>query len=186
MSKSLSKYLDGINNPEVFEDFDNSLERFDIKKGTLIFKEGDVSRNLYFIESGMVRQYYYTKAGKEVTEYFAFENMGFGCIESMLGRKPSYLYAEALVDSIIRIVDLDKIEELCKKHIEFEYAYRNRLEMALVFTQIRMRSILFQTALERYENLLKDYPSILQLVSTKHIASYLGVSRETLSRMKAM
>jgi len=119
-----------------------------------------------------------------VTEYFAWEGQGFVCLESFIERKPSHLIVEALEDSVIYGIEKNELNELTEKHYEIELMYRGVLELSLLISQKRMYSMLFETAKERYNNFLKSSPFLINRVPSMYIASYLGITPETLSRVK--
>jgi len=105
-------------------------------------------------------------------------------LESFIERKPSHLIVEALEDSVIYGIEKDELNELAEKHHEIELLYRGILEVSLIMSQKRMYSMLFETAKERYNNFLKTTPFLINRVSSMYIASYLGITPETLSRVK--
>jgi CRP-like cAMP-binding protein len=162
------------------------VKKVEIKKGEVLFQEGEVCTCFYFLDKGLIRLYYYKQDGKEVTEHFASEGEGFGAIESLVEKQPSYLIAEALENSVIYKLNKEQIEQLCMKYWPVEYEFRKLLEIALVSSQKRMRSIQFETANDRYKYLLRHHPHIFQKATSIQIASYLGITPETLSRMKSV
>jgi CRP-like cAMP-binding protein len=111
---------------------------------------------------------------------------GFLCIESFIECKPSRLIVEALEDCVIYGLPKDKLEELSKRYSEMEMVYRKIMEKSLIMSQKRMESLHFETARGRYLKLLKESPSIIQRVPSMYIASYLGITPETLSRVKGL
>ncbi|HEY5507033.1 MAG TPA: Crp/Fnr family transcriptional regulator [Paludibacter sp.] len=159
------------------------LHEFKARKGATFVQEGTISNHIYFIESGLMRQYFY-KDNVDVTEHFAWEGQGFICLESFIERKPSHLIVEALEDSVIYGIEKSELNALAEKHFEIELMYRGLLELSLVLSQKRMYSMLFETAKERYNNFLKTSPFLINRVPSMYIASYLGITPETLSRVK--
>jgi len=159
------------------------LHEFKARKGATFLQEGAICNHIYIVESGLIRQYFY-KDNIDVTEYFAWEGLGFICLESFIEHKPSHLIVEALEDSVIYGIEKNELNELAEKHHEIELMYRGLLELSLLISQKRMYSMLFETAKERYNNLLKASPFLINRVPSMYIASYLGITPETLSRVK--
>jgi len=162
------------------------LEKVKIKKGEIIVRQGAVCDSIYYIEKGLIRQYYIKEDGKEITEHFGQTGEYFTAAESMVLKSPSMFESVALENTILLRIRKDDLETLGDKYLIIEHEYRNMLHFALVLTQIRMRSIQFETAFQRYQDLKKNKPYIVQRASSVHIASYLGITAETLSRIKSM
>lgn len=156
----------------------------EVKKGTLFLNEGEVSRQIGYVHKGLIRQFYY-KNNKDLTEHFAYEDHLFLCIESFLLQKPSYLMVEALENTTIYGLPYDGLQMLTEQDREIEVLYRTILEKSLILSQIKTDSFRFETANERYIRLMKEHPGIIQRAPLSHIASYLLMTPETLSRVRA-
>ncbi|AOW19802.1 Crp/Fnr family transcriptional regulator [Urechidicola croceus] len=155
-----------------------------INKGEFILENGEVCKHIYFVNKGFVRIFYY-KNGKDITEWFANENQFFFSIASYFENSPSRLIIEAVEDC--EIIQLSKygIDKLRNINIEIANLILQCISGSLIFSQKRMDSIQFETAIQRYNNLLAEQPKILNKVSLQHIASFLGITHETLSRIRA-
>lgn len=162
------------------------LEKVKVKKGEIIVRQGMICDSIYFIEKGLIRQYYIKEDGKEITEHFGQKDEYFTAAESMVLNVPSLFESMALENTVLLRIKKETLETLGDKYLQIEHEYRNMLHYALVLTQIRMRSIQFETALQRYQDLKKNKPYVIQRASSVHIASYLGITPETLSRIKSM
>lgn len=154
-----------------------------LKKGTLLVRDGQFSNKTYYIISGAARAYY-LKNGKDISDWFAFENEFISPIISYFTNKPSPHYIELLEDSVLLELTKEDVEMISNKHHDFERLIRIVVTKTMLSLQERISSILFQKAEQRYEQLLKTYPTITQRVSLTHIASYLGITLETLSRIR--
>ena len=137
------------------------LIREEFPKGAIALNEGEVAHELVFVGKGMLRQYYY-KNGKDVTEHFSYEGCIVMCIESFLKQVPTRLIVETLEPSIIYL---------------FEYS--------LIVSQVKADSWRFESARERYNLLLETHPEIIKRAPLAHIASYLLMTPETLSRVRS-
>ena len=153
------------------------------QKGGTILEEGKVCRALYFVEKGMVRQYYY-KNKKDVTEHFSFEGRIVFCIESFLKQEPSRLIVEALENTKLYAIPYDDLHNLMVRNQEMEMLYRKILEHVAISSQEHADSQRFENAAERYERLLREKPEIVLRAPMVHIASFLQMTPETLSRVR--
>ena len=153
------------------------------QKGETILEEGKVCNALYFVKKGMVRQYYY-KNKKDVTEHFSFEGRIVFCIESLLKQEPSRLIVEALEPSELYAIPYDALLGLMVRNQEMEMLYRKILEHVAISSQEHADSQRFENAAERYERLLREKPEIVLRAPMVHIASFLQMTPETLSRVR--
>ena len=160
------------------------LVRHEFKKGEMLLSEGQVSTQIGFVYKGLIRQFYY-KNHKDVTEHMAIDGRMFFCIESFLRQRPAYLLVEALENSIVYGLPHDPFLQLCDEDHDVEMMYRYLLEDSLILSQYKADFIRFETANERYARLLREYPEIIQRAPLAHIASFLQMTPETLSRVRA-
>lgn len=170
--------------PEAKRQLEGILIRKEVGKGELLLQEGQISRHIVMVGKGMLRQFYY-KNGKDVTEHFSYENCIVMCIESLLKQEPSRLMIEALEDCIVYLIPMDKLMLLADVSQEINLFYRKILEFSLITSQIKADSWRFETAHERYTRLLQMHPEIIKRAPLSHIASYLLMTPETLSRVRA-
>ena len=164
------------------------LERLNIRsvdKGEYIVKEGQYAHHAYFILQGTARAFY-LKDGKDVSDWFAFENEFISSIVSLFGDKPSPHYIEVLQDSILIEISKEVMDELAEKYHDFERLIREVVTQTMLSQQERISSILFHSAEQRYEQILSIRPDIINRVPLMHIASYLGMTLETLSRVRSL
>ncbi len=154
------------------------------KKSTILVREHEYSDKTYFIIKGCARAYY-LKDGKDISDWFAFENEFISSIVSFFTDKPSPHYIELLEDSVLIELSREKMNSLSDKYHDFEKLIRVVVTKTMLRQQERLASILFQKAEQRYLALLKMYPNITQRVSLTHISSYLGITLETLSRIRS-
>lgn len=153
------------------------------QKGDTVLEEGKVCKALYYVEKGMVRQYYY-KNKKDVTEHFSFEGRIVFCIESFLKQEPSRLIVEALENSKLYAIPYDGLHNLMIHNQEIDMLYRKILEHVAISSQEHADSQRFENAAERYDRLLREKPEIVLRAPMVHIASFLQMTPETLSRVR--
>ena len=160
------------------------LIRKDMEKGEILLKEGQISHNFVIVGKGMVRQFYY-KNGKDVTEHFSYEGDIVICIESILKQEPTRLMIEALEAGTLYLLPADQLLKLSKASWEINLFYRKMLEYSLIVSQVKADSWRFETARERYLQLIENQPEVVKRAPLAHIASYLLMTPETLSRVRA-
>lgn len=153
-------------------------------KGHALVREGSVCNFLYYVSKGLVRIYYH-KRDREVTEWLAPDDSFFFSIRSFFERTPSRLIIHLLEPSELLAIHYDDLMRLCDRYHEVEKLFRRMITGSLVLSQMRMESLQFETARQRYLNLLEQFPNLLQRVPLAHIASFLGITQETLSRIRA-
>lgn len=154
-----------------------------LKTNDFVLKQDAIGKYIYFVNKGMVR-IYYLKDGRDITEWFAYENQFCFSISSYFNEIPSKLTIQCIEDCNILFIPKAKLEILANKNLNISRFYRQLLASSLNFSQLRMESIQFETALHRYEDLMKNNPQIIQRAPLKYIASFLGISFETLSRIR--
>ncbi|TRZ45992.1 Crp/Fnr family transcriptional regulator [Robertkochia solimangrovi] len=156
----------------------------EFKKGEHILHTGETCNHIYFMYKGCNRIYYY-KNDKEITEWFTSEKHFCFSITSFFDKTPSHLSIETLEDSVVIQLSRKGIDELIHSDLEFANLFINILSGSLKLSQKRMDSMQFETARQRYQNLVTEQPEILQFANLQHIASFLGITSETLSRIRS-
>ena len=153
-------------------------------KGEMILKEGDICKNIYFIDHGLIRQYYHKK-GKEVTEHLGEDHTIFMCIESLFKEEPTRLQVEALEQTVVYAMPKQKLEQIALHNVNIQMMYRKILEESLIISQIHADLMRFESAQERYKKLCKQNPQVAMRAPLVYIANYLQMTPETLSRVRA-
>ena len=182
----LSEYLKNISklSDSLEEDLKNLFEPKEFSKGDHLFKQGEICHYLYYIKKGLVRVYYYSVNGKEITAWFSAENTLVTAIDSFYYHRPTRDYCEVLEDSVIYPINFSDWEIILNSENGSRLAFYILYEITRKMTEY-ISSIKFQSAEERYKSLIKDLPGIQQRTSLGHIASYLGITQETLSRIRS-
>jgi CRP-like cAMP-binding protein len=145
---------------------------------------GHTCKTIYFIKKGVARIYYF-KDGHDITESFTFENNSVARVESLFSGQPSKKGIQVLEDTELVAINSTKLFALYDSYPEIERLFRKIFESAYVETVNRVESIQFHTAEERYAVLLHEAPDVLKRVPLKYIASYLGITPVSLSRIRA-
>lgn len=160
-------------------------EQWDIQKEQYVLREHRVADYIWYLEKGAIR-IYYNKEDKEVTEWLALDDQFFMSITSFFQRLPSRLIIQALEPCSLWGIHHDKLMQLADEQHEIERMLRMMVTGSLILSQQRMESIQFETALQRYQRLLQQAPDIVSRVPGVYLASFLGITKETLSRIRGM
>jgi CRP-like cAMP-binding protein len=155
-----------------------------IKKNKDLQPIGHTCKTIYFIKKGIARIYYF-KDGIDITESFFFENSIIARIESLFTGKPSRKAIQILDDAEIIAINANKLFKLYDVFPEIERLFRKIFEAGYVETINRIEGMQFHTAEERYNALLGQAPNVLIQVPLKYVASYLGITQVSLSRIRA-
>ena len=169
---------------ESLQEFASLIIRREMRKGETLLAEGQVARDMLFVEQGLIRQYYY-KNGIDITEHFSSEWDIVYCFESMIMRQPTTLMIEALETGVVHRIPFDELMDLCQRSQPIMGLYCRLLEDGLLESLRKCDVQRFENARERYENFVRQYPEAARRASGKHIASYLLMTPESLSRVRA-
>lgn len=154
-----------------------------VEKGTVLLREGQVARACYHVFKGCIREFC-LKDGEEVTTEFYTAGDDLSDDTSKLNQSPSLLNWECMADSIVSVVPFEVEMEMYKRFPRLERLCRIETERKLGDFKLSVNNYHSSAPEERYENLLKTRPEIFELVPLYHIASYLGVKPESLSRIR--
>ncbi|HLP53165.1 MAG TPA: Crp/Fnr family transcriptional regulator [Chitinophagales bacterium] len=152
------------------------------KKFNLV-RVGDVSREAYFINKGTARLYF-EKEGEEISANFMFENNFIASLESFLLQIPSRQAIDTLEECELLVMSKQRLDELTLDYPKFHIFSKAIAEMAFIMLQRRASSFILDSPEERYMNMLQQRPEILARVPQHMIASYLGVTPVSLSRIR--
>lgn len=155
-----------------------------IKKNEELQSIGHTCKTIYFINKGVARIYYY-KDGIDITEAFYFENTIIARVESLFTGKPSRKAIQVLEDAELVAINAIALFNLYDKYPGIERLFRKIFESAYVETVNRIEGIQFHEAAERYSSLLIKNPNILLRIPLKFVASYLGITAVSLSRIRS-
>lgn len=180
--KHISKFIQLDEEEEQF--FTSLLNYRKLRKRQFLLQEGDISRQEAFVLKGCLRTYEMDENGQEHVLSFAIENWWVGDLYSFIANVPSKYSIDALEPSELLWLDLPSQELLYKKVPKFERYFRLLIQNAFVATQRRVISSISKPAEERYVEFLKKYPTLELRIPQHQIASYLGITPESLSRIR--
>lgn len=155
------------------------------KAKTILLNSGAICKHSYFVNSGILRSFNINDNIVEHVLSFACQGWWIGDMYSLLSQKPGNLFIEVLEDAEVVLLSKENQEILYREIPKLERFFRILTENSLVANQERLMDNLSLTAEERFEKFCKKYPTLIQKVAQKQIASYLGVTPEFYSKMKS-
>lgn len=170
---------------EGLEIIQNYLIPKKLRKRQYLLQEGDVCKYNCFVEKGALKAYILDEKANEHIVQFAFEGCFISDLASMMTGDPSSYNIEAMEDSELVLLTNKAHHEIIKKVPCFEYFVHSRLQSAYIDLQNRLIDIISLSGEKKYNNLINKYPEITQRVPQHMLASYLGLSAETLSRIRS-
>ena len=162
----------------------DKLNKKTVEKGEFLLQKGNICHHSFFVETGLLRYYSIDSKGKEHILQFAPENWFVTDRESVFFKQPSLYFIQAVEKSTIYFIENDFFFSLSKDNPAFLEYNNNLLHNHIRHLQKRINLLLSATAEERYLDFIKDYPDLLLRVPQLMIASYLGITPESLSRVR--
>jgi len=180
--KNISRYIQLTK--EETEYFTSLLKEKKLRRKQYLLQEGDICRHENFVVQGCLRTYHIDSKGQEHIVQFAVEDWWIGDMYSFLTQKPSRYAIDALEDSVVLSIEKKSMDELYIKVPKFEKFYRHLLQNAFIALQERITSNISETGEERYRKFQLKYSKIEERVPQRMIASFLGLTPESLSRIR--
>ncbi len=168
---------------EIRNDFQSLFIENNISAKTVLLHEGEISNNIFFIKKGCLREWF-NKDGKDITFQFFFEGQPVASIDSFMNRKPSQFTIESIEPTVFFSIARTDFENLLDINIEFKNQFQE-----FIFERFSNYGQLFLSRIkdspqERYDDLVKNHPEIIKRIPQHYIASYLGVTAISLSRIR--
>jgi CRP-like cAMP-binding protein len=181
IEKSIARFIN-LEQAE-FEVFKNLLTHQHVNKKEILLRKGQDCRNIYFINQGCLR-YYYLVDGEEKTAQFFFENSWYTDYESFLSGYPTENYVNALEETELLCLERNNLQKLYRDVPKFERFGRIMAENSYLGIRHRTKTLTNLSAEDRYLNLMRERPKILERVPLHYIASYLNIRPQSLSRIR--
>lgn len=181
--RSLVFKVHSLNDTE-WDEFVTIWRPFTSKRKTILTKEGETEKYLYFVTKGVQRAFYVKKTdGKDATLVFTYADSFSGVADSFLLQKPSKYFLETLTESEFIRTTFVQLEDLMKKYHAIETFIRKTLSYTLAGLLERQIELQCFSAEEKFRVLLKRSPHVLQIIPHKYLASYLGIDATTFSKL---
>lgn len=187
MSNELRRHFEKIT-PLTDEEFNYILSHFTarkLKKRQFLLQQEEKVYNDYYVVKGLLKSFYTNDDGKEHILQFAMEDWWITDYQAYFNQTKATLTIDCIEDVEVMALSLQNRDKICSELHKIEHFFRKKSNAGYVALQRRILSLLNNNAKERYDQLLNLYPSLFQRVPKTLLASYLGVSRETLSRLSA-
>ena len=160
------------------------FEKVEVKKNQHLYRSGEISRHVYFVEKGCLRQYYINNNGEERTIYFKMENGWCSELVSFLDNKPTELCVQALEDSTLQRINQKNWVYAVTNIQSFTMGLIRAQQDTNLMLKKRLAEATVETPEEKYLRFIKEEPLLMQRIPLYHIAAYLAMTPETLSRIR--
>lgn len=155
------------------------------KRNEFLLKEGEICNNFYFVNKGCIRLFNINKEGEEATRYFHFEDSLGTALSSLINQQPSFEFMQTIEPSELLVINREDYFHLVNIVPQFGFIYRQILELAYIKSQERIYCFQGLDAVEKVRWVLTNQTKLLTRLSNKMVASYLGLTPQTLSRLKS-
>lgn len=186
MHESIQNYISRFVSltPEELSVVENCMQLQEIPKKTILLNAGDVCNFEAYVLKGCIREYFIDHKGQELTLEFAVEDWWVSDITSFENQTPSIMYIETLEDCELLMLSRAAKDELLARVPKLERMFRLMIQRHLSVLQKRLFRTVSYTAMDKFEQFLRRYPSLPQRVPQHYIASYLGITPEFLSKLR--
>ena len=183
--KELLEFLESIHpmSDELKEHLASILKEKKFPRKTFLLKAGQISRNIHFIQKGLIRCFYNIE-GHEVCSWFMKEGDVIASVQSFYTQQPSYESIQVLEDAHSFYISYNELQHIYQHFPEFNYTGRVLTEKYYSLSEERLYTLRMHRSQERYQHLLNKHPDLLLRVPAKHLASYLGITEVTMSKIK--
>lgn len=187
MYKQLENYLKEHTNinSESLQKVTSHFKPLKTKRNEVLCTVGQVCKNFYFINNGCLRMYEIDNKGNESTAYFALEDQIMSAITSFVLQQPSRDFLVSFEPSELLVISRDSFTKLIETVPEFKEVYHKFMEFSFIHSQMRIYSFLGMEGIDKLKWVMEHEPKLLTRISSKAVASYLGMTNSTLSKLRA-
>jgi CRP-like cAMP-binding protein len=162
----------------------NCFKKKQVVKNEILLSNRDICQHVYFVDSGSVRAYFIDENGNEATRYIAFENNFITTLNSFITQTTSSEFLQVTEAGELFVIAYQDFRQLLASLSTWKDLYIKQLEIAYTTNTWRLESFIKMDAKQRYDYLFETNPKVIQRLSNKIVASYLGITQESLSRLK--
>lgn len=190
MTEAIYSYLDSYKkiNPDLTHDeltfIEERVSVSELKNKSFYLKSDDIQNEMSFLFKGLLRSFYIDEKGNEITIQFIKENEYISDYSAFITQTPTKFYIQCLEPCILVNISYLTIQEAYLRYKNFENYGRKIAEIILTNRQTRIESFLFEDAEKRYINFIRQNPNLLNRITITHLCSYLGIERQSLSRIR--
>ncbi|MFT6689442.1 MAG: CRP-like cAMP-binding protein [Saprospiraceae bacterium] len=170
--------------PEIENKLNEIIKEKNLVKGEQILTDNSIKKEHVFVVSGCLRSFFKTEDGKEHTIQFAIKNWWISDYITLYTDSKSVVSIESLTHSKVLIIDNSKVEKFYQEFPQFETIQRKNFEKRISALQKRILSLLALSAIEKYNQFIKEYTEFEKIIPNYQIASYLGITPQSLSRIR--
>ncbi|WP_462266410.1 Crp/Fnr family transcriptional regulator [Mucilaginibacter sp.] len=160
------------------------IKSYSIKKKAHLLQQGQVCRHIWFLQQGVFRMYYADEAGNQITYRFATAGHFFVDFQSFITQQPSHYHWQALTSAEVLAFAYEDVQQLYRRSAAWERFGRLVAERVYLELNERVEMLQLLSPWQRYQHLLRTRPGLSAQVSQQHLASYLGIKPESLSRLR--
>ncbi len=161
-------------------------ELLTFKKGDIVAEAGKICKYLFLVKTGLLRNFYYDLKGNDITHWFANEDMFATIPPSFFNREESFFQMEAIEDTQVLAFTYDNLEYAFEQSRAIERFGRILITQIMITLGRKVVDLQTKSAEKRYEELIENYPDIFRRANLGHIASYLGITQQSLSRIRSI
>lgn len=183
-SELIEIFIEASLSESELEQIEGSLNQIDLRKGDFLLRSGQTVLNTYYVYEGCLRSYFVDEHGKDHTLQFGIKDWWISDYTAIFSASKAMMNIECIQDATLYRLSRSRMEELYLQIPAFETFFRKKLEKRVEAFHRRTLNNLALPAKERYLSFIKTYPKIERLVKNYHIASYLGITTESLSRLR--
>jgi CRP-like cAMP-binding protein len=169
---------------EVFNDIEKQFTTVELPAKAFLVKSEKLNQHAWFVSRGLIRSFH-VKEDKEVNGWFVFEGDFVTSFHSLITGQPGHENLQLMEDSVLFQIDFKTFDLYTRKYPEVNHLYRLILEESYIYWEKRLMMLQFEHARDKYQHVLKEHPHLLQRIPLQHLASYLGITQETLSRIRS-
>ena len=170
--------------PNEIEAFVDLTKESNLKEGDYFIREGQISKHIAFIKSGIFRTYYHSSESEPVTYCFTFENTLITAYTSWIKQEPTLENMEALTDMELLLISKESVDLLLSQYPNWVRFFKDIAEQEYINLERRIFLLQRESAEKRYNDLIENYPDYLNKIPLQYLASYLGVTQRHLSRIR--